>query len=972
MGYLLKSRRSLTDGDLGRRLSLMAVLVLAVGFLLPGFALAQQGAAAEAASLRIEAVELSEDSSYADLEVMASDPLVWTSYWDAEGRLVVELPNSTPEAAVASFESDSGLVSMVDVSVEEGAWQPITRLTVATRRDVEHSLVAEGNSLRLRLTPVSDGPIAGEDEGSQVASYEPLPASTGSATTEPAGDEMMAEGDEPELREVAMGGDESPQGAEPATGSADDELQVQAVAANGSPATVLQGVEVVTTLGGTTIKVVGDGSFSYESFQLENPSRFVLDLQGVVNTSNRSTLAVDSNTVQRVRVAQFQPFPSPVSRVVFDLSNGGDPVVRAADNGLLVSFGMGAQAEVSMDQPAVEPAADSMRDEPMVAETEPAAEPMTGAADDSSVAVVVTEPADEADSVESDVQVAETEPYEVEPFDEPLAEETGAEAEAVPAEPFTEEGELTEAAEEVAVAEVTPMEDTSDAGTMAEEQPAQQFDDEPFASDTVTAEAPAPPLPELPEVPSENAAGLRVAGVEAQPEDVTSDVGLFEAAEVDFQQPVQEIDPATTDVSPQVVGSGGRVYSGRPITMSLKDADIKDVLRSFSGITDLNVVVHPEVRGSVTVELRDVPWDQALDLILKINGLDYVLEGNIMRIASTSKLQDEADARRRLAAARASEIPLQTVIRAISYADASQIASLLASGGGGGRAGGSRAILSSRGSITVDRRTNKLIIKELPSNMSTVLAIIDNLDTAEPQVLIEARVVETTKSFSRSLGINWGFDAVADDQFGNTTGLNFPHRASAGGGVQLLTGGNNGFLDISLGNVLDTFTLDLSLQAAENEGLVSILSAPKITTLNNQRATIQSGLQIPIQTVANNTVSVQFVNATLQLDVTPQVTAEGTVMMDINLAKREPQLAFAIAGAANAPISTKQARTRVIVRDGGTTVIGGIYEVSNNRGQDRVPGLANVPILGHLFKNRRRNIDNEELLIFITPRVIQL
>jgi type IV pilus assembly protein PilQ len=190
--------------------------------------------------------------------------------------------------------------------------------------------------------------------------------------------------------------------------------------------------------------------------------------------------------------------------------------------------------------------------------------------------------------------------------------------------------------------------------------------------------------------------------------------------------------------------------------------------------------------------------------------------------------------------------------------------------------------------------------------------------------------------------------------------------------VQLLTGGNNGFLDISLGNVLDTFTLDLSLQAAENEGLVSILSAPKITTLNNQRATIQSGLQIPIQTVANNTVSVQFVNATLQLEVTPQVTAEGTVMMDINLAKREPQLAFAIAGAANAPISTKQARTRVIVRDGGTTVIGGIYEVSNNRGQDRVPGLANVPILGHLFKNRRRNIDNEELLIFITPRVIQL
>jgi type IV pilus assembly protein PilQ len=239
-------------------------------------------------------------------------------------------------------------------------------------------------------------------------------------------------------------------------------------------------------------------------------------------------------------------------------------------------------------------------------------------------------------------------------------------------------------------------------------------------------------------------------------------------------------------------------------------------------------------------------------------------------------------------------------------------------------------------------------------------------------VLIEARIVETTKQFSRSLGIEWSFNGVSDPQFGNTTGLAFPHQGTASGGVQLLTGGQNAFLDITMGNVLNTFNLDLSLQAAETEGLVSILSAPRIATLNNERASIQSGLQIPIQTVSNNTVSVQFVNATLQLQVTPQVTAEGTVMMDIDIAKRAPQPALAVAGSTNAPISTKQARTRVIVRDGGTTVIGGIYEVTNDRGEDRVPGLANVPILGHLFRNKRRNQNNEELLIFLTPRVIQL
>ena len=159
---------------------------------------------------------------------------------------------------------------------------------------------------------------------------------------------------------------------------------------------------------------------------------------------------------------------------------------------------------------------------------------------------------------------------------------------------------------------------------------------------------------------------------------------------------------------------------------------------------------------------------------------------------------------------------------------------------------------------------------------------------------------------------------------------------------------------------------------ATARGASSRARPPKIATLNNQSAEIQSGLQIPIQTVANNTVSVQFVNATLRLLVTPHVTAEGTVMMDINIQKREPLQAFLVVGAGNAPISTKEARTRVIVRDGGTTVIGGIYRVTQDRGQDRVPGLANIPILGHLFKNRRSNDQNEELLIFITPRVIKL
>jgi type IV pilus assembly protein PilQ len=280
--------------------------------------------------------------------------------------------------------------------------------------------------------------------------------------------------------------------------------------------------------------------------------------------------------------------------------------------------------------------------------------------------------------------------------------------------------------------------------------------------------------------------------------------------------------------------------------------------------------------------------------------------------------------------------------------------------------------MSQRGSVLVDARTNTLIIQELPSFMDQVVQIIENLDIPEDQVMIEARIVETTKQFSRTLGIEWGFLGVSSPATGNTTGLQFPNNGAAEGSVNLLTGDDNGLLDISMGNILNTFQLDVTLQAAEAEGLVNVISAPKVATLNNERASIQSGLQIPIQTVANNTVTVQFVNATLRLDVTPHITAEGTVLLEINIQKREPQLAFAVVGATNAPIATREARTRVLVRDGGTTVIGGIYEVTTSENEDRVPGLANIPVLGHLFKNKNRRNQNEELLIFITPRIVQL
>jgi type IV pilus assembly protein PilQ len=430
--------------------------------------------------------------------------------------------------------------------------------------------------------------------------------------------------------------------------------------------------------------------------------------------------------------------------------------------------------------------------------------------------------------------------------------------------------------------------------------------------------------------------------------------------EVSGMQPT----PAGSILQPKNPGEKERTYVGEPIDLKVTNADVTDVIRTFAQISGLNIIVQPGVNGLVTAELENVPWDQALEQILKINNLDYELDGNVMRIAPTSVLRQEAQDRQQLAAAKALAIPLRTVYQRLSYAQAGDVAGLLKTGQAG--------LLSQRGSVVVDQRTNALIIKELPSNMDAVLSVIDLLDAPEPQVMIEARIVETTKRFSRDLGIKWGFNAIADAAHGNTTGLIFPNNGSASGGVNLGGNATNGVLNLKLGNVLNTFNLDVALQAAESEGLITILSAPKVATLNNQRASIQSGLQIPVQTVLNNTVTVQFINATLRLDVTPQVTAEGTVLMDIDISKREPQTAFLLPGATNAPIATKDARTRLVVRDGGTAVIGGIYKITNNNGENRVPGLGSIPIIGYLFKNKTRSDENDELLIFITPRVIKI
>ncbi len=439
----------------------------------------------------------------------------------------------------------------------------------------------------------------------------------------------------------------------------------------------------------------------------------------------------------------------------------------------------------------------------------------------------------------------------------------------------------------------------------------------------------------------------------------SADRALVEAAEALLLQ--QDGNGPTRDLGnpydARVMGSTEKQYTGEPITLNLKDADVKDTLQKFSELTGLNIVLDPEVRGTVTVSLTDIPWDQALELILKINGLGYTLEGNVMRIAVTGKLAGEETQKRALLTAQEQNRPIKTIIQKLSYATGARMVDAI------------KKVMTARGDVYVDLASNSLIIKELPENIPVILDLIRNLDIAPLQVMIEARIVEATRTFVKQLGVIWNFTGVADSAHGNTTGLVFPNNTTIQGGVSLPAGTN--LLNIAMGNVLDTFKLDFALSAAESRGLVKIISSPKIVTTQLQTASIQSGFQIPIQTTVNNTTSVMYIDATTRLDVVPFITAEGTILMDITIQRREPAPGINIAAGTNVPLITRDAKTKLLVRDGGTAVIGGIMKLSTNNAKSMIPGLWKIPILGNLFQNTDYSETNDELMIFITPRIVK-
>ncbi len=446
--------------------------------------------------------------------------------------------------------------------------------------------------------------------------------------------------------------------------------------------------------------------------------------------------------------------------------------------------------------------------------------------------------------------------------------------------------------------------------------------------------------------------------------------GVQPAVNMAAEQKVQASQPVTPM---------GPKYTGEPISVNLKDVDLKDFFRLIHEISGLNVVLDPNVKGTLTIVLDDVPWDQALDIVLKNNDLARQLEGNVLRIATVDTMRKEAESRRAQVEAEALAVDKVTVTRFLSYAHSKDVVPTV------------KNFLTQRGDVISDDRTNALIIQDIPSVMPAIDRLLTQLDRKTQEVEIEARVVAATRSFARDIGTQLGFGwGDGKTAVGGASSVGTSPTTVGGLTPGYITSGTSGgsttgstiplfsnmpvtspTSGLSFVNASNNVRIDAILTMAESRGLLKILSRPRVVTQNNIQALVRQGVRVPIVTQAQlgGPPTVTYVDAFLRLTVVPQITSEGTIFLNVDVENTTPDFGRTVQG--NPTLITQQATTQVLVTDGGTVVIGGVIQTQNSINVQQVPLLGNIPYLGNLFKHTTVSTSNQELIFFITPRIIQ-
>ncbi len=978
--------------------------------LLAAFAFAAGCAApAQQAKSPVEAAAVSKVSSVSGedlpdrvrVKIEGSTPLAFTVFRLSEPlRIVVDLADADVGGLAKEIPVSLGNVGTIrPVQFDEQAGR-IGRLEIGLTESWDYSTSREGNAILVDfLKP--NGPAPGEPE------VKPLVQVAEPASAPPGGEATAGQPAAP-VAEVPVAA--VPASAEATAGKPADEAAPAPVEAPVpppaplAPARFVNRVSFLEERGGLTVELIADGALgNYDTIKIKAPNRIVLDLWGVAKGFKPTVIPVDSSGLKQIRVGDY-PKEGKV-RFVLDLSSAEFPSseIRKLGDRLAVYLGQkdvppsaaasasapaGAMADRTAGQPAPEAVPAAPATEPLgenvATRTPSGAQPATGL----SVTDIVYLPADRGGKVV--ITGTGKIPYTVNQPDpgrlvlelpgvilpkklvrsQDTREKGGVLASLGSFNPrdgggarvsmsFPAETAFDVAAEEgVLTVALTAPASAPPSGGAAAGKPVEVAAVKPAeAAPKGPAEVPAAigtPAPAMPETA-------------AAPAPVPSE-GWTAADKPAAESPAARPLPAAADKKVALPGVKGGHFSGERVTLDFQDADVKNVLRLIAEVSGLNIITSDQVGGTISMRMVDVPWDQALDVILKTKGLGMVKEGNVIRIASLGQLEAEkaADIKSREMSRKVEDLSLKIV--GLSYAKGEEIVPQLA------------PFLSERGSINVDKRTSSLIIKDLAPNIESVQKLIVELDIPTPQVRIEARIVIVDEAYSRSLGIKWGgaYQAGQTNIFGN----NGAADASFGGGnflVNLPASNPTGVLGVSFGTVGNFSNLDLRLSAMEQANKGKIISSPSLLVVENQQANIEVNNPFPenrtststSDTGTTNTTSVSFPNLWTKLKITPHVTANKDIFMDVYVEKDSKGAQAIFDQNTFTGVNTHSLTTKIVIKNHGTAVIGGLFTESSKDGKSGIPFLSKVPVLGLLFQNKTEDKTREEMLIFINASVME-
>ena len=909
------------------------------------------------ASQELRDIRVAEDQGSLNVVFAGSDSMRYTAFKAINPlRLVVDLPNTEAKGVPSPLVVDRGVVDKIETAVISRDPQPLTRVEIGLKQETAYEINTEQDGIRVRFEPAP--PL-----------MEAKPTEAVVASNPPAGNPGQG----------AQAQQDPPPTAQPAAVPPPPEKEL-------APATKLIAVQPFTTDQSAEIALVTDGKLpAYHAFPLTNPPRIVVDLMGVTSGLDRESFPLSGPLTKKARIGKYKD----KVRVVIDLvpAKGVPFEALPGSDRLLLSLKPGAGFPA---QPAAAaPAAAATPTETVAAKGAPAVikaidfkllesgqSRLTVTADRRLEPTVEVTGANSLSLVLKDAEL----PKQLRRYID-----TGQFASAVNIiDPRLARGAKETVDIHVELREMVPYNlSPADSQIYLDFDPSTVPPPKPIelGKPVTLTEGRTPPAVEAVVEPPPAAAPVpEKEAVAAAPEGAEEVEAVEEPAPVKPPQAAVKAAPTPRRAErPANVSAAPGAYIGEPISLDLQDVDIRNVLRLLADVTGKNLVVEPEVKGRVTLKVDRVPWDQVLDLILKINNLDKVLEGNVIRVATADKIRVEREQRlsameaeqKRLAAAK-DVGQIATAYLQVNYADSKNIASQI------------DKMKSDKGTLSVDDRTNLIIYNDYPKRIENARMLMGRLDRATPQVMIESRIIEASSNFSRDLGIQWGGSYWNQHlgQWGpasitgsqgrtDTTVTNPPSGFPQPRYVVDAPVSSVGSLGLSLARITNNsiLILDMKLMALEGAGEIKLVSAPRIFTLDNVEAMIQQGEQIPYPQQSQDGISTAFVPATLSLTVTPHITPDDRVRLQVKVKNDFADFGRTVNG--TPAINTREAKTELLVNSGDTIVIGGIIKQDKSWSESRVPFLANIPGLSWLFKSRSVRDDKSELLIFLSPTILR-